>query len=99
MTLPTWLREVDDDVEVAIYVQPGARATETSGVHDGALKLRIHAPPVDGKANAAVIAFLALRLSVARSQFELISGVKNRRKRLLVSRISAKFAYEKLQST
>lgn len=99
MTLPTWICGVKDGVEITIYVQPGAKATETAGEHDGALKLRIHAPPVDGKANAAVIAFLALRLGVAKSQIELMSGDKNRRKRLRVSGISAGFAYEKFTST
>ncbi len=95
---PAWLTEVKDGVELTIYVQPGARATELAGEHDGALKLRIHAPPVDGKANAAVIAFLNLKFGIARSQIELVSGDKNRRKRLLVRGISAQFAREKLQA-
>lgn len=98
MTLPTWICEVKNGVEIAIYVQPGAKVTETAGEHDGVLKLRIHAPPVDGKANAAVIAFLALRLGVAKSQIELNSGHKNRRKRLRVSGVSAGFVCEKLKS-
>ena len=71
------MRDVKEGVEIAIYVQPGARATEVSGEHDGALKLRIHAPPVDGKANAAVVAFLALKLDVARARIALISGDKD----------------------
>ena len=96
MTLPAWLLEVRGGVEIEIYVQPGAKATEVAGEHDGALKLRIHAPPVDGKANAAVISYLALRLGVAKSQIELISGGKNRRKRLRVLDVSAELALKKL---
>ena len=95
----TWLCEVKGGVEIAIYVQPGAKATEVAGEHDGALKLRIHAPPVDGKANAAVIAFLALKLSVTKSQIELISGDKSRRKRLRVSGASAALVQGKLLAT
>lgn len=98
MTLPTWLHEVKGGVEIEIYVQPGAKVTELAGEHDGALKLRIHAPPVDGKANAAVLAFLALKLGVAKSQIELISGDKNRRKRLCVLTVSADLAHQKLRS-
>lgn len=94
--LPSWLRDVDQGVEIAIYVQPGARATEVSGEHDGALKLRIHAPPVDGKANAAVVAFFALRLDVARASISLISGDKSRRKQLRILGVSAEFVRTKL---
>jgi uncharacterized protein (TIGR00251 family) len=94
-----WLCEVKGGVEIAIYLQPGAKATEVAGAHDGALKLRVHAPPVDGKANAAVIAFLALKLDVAKSQIELICGNKNRRKRLRVLGVSAGFVQEKLLAT
>jgi uncharacterized protein len=93
-----WLAEVKGGVELVIYVQPGARATEIAGEHDGALKLRIHAPPVDGKANAAVISFLTLKLGIAKSHIELVSGDKNRRKRLRVSGISAQLAHQKLFS-
>ena len=93
-----WLCEVEGGIEIAIYVQPGAKATEVAGEHDGALKLRIHAPPTDGKANAAVIAFLALKLGVAKSQIELISGDKNRRKRLRVLGVLAAFVRGKFPS-
>ena len=98
-TARTWLCEADDGVDISIYVQPGAKVTELAGEHDGALKLRIHAPPVDGKANAAVIAYLALKLAVPKSQIALISGDKNRRKRLRVLGVSVTFALEKLGIT
>lgn len=102
MTLPAWLRERadgadgTDGVEISIYVQPGAKTTEVSGEHDGALKLRINAPPVDGKANAAVIAFLAARFGVSKSSIALISGDTNRRKRLRVSGLTAEIALKQL---
>ena len=96
--LPPWLREVEEGVEIAIYVQPGARTTEVSGEHDGALKLRIHAPPVDGKANAAVVAFLALKLDVARVRIALISGDRGRRKHLRILGVSAELLLQKLKT-
>lgn len=89
MAIPTWLRECADGVEVSIYVQPGAKKTELAGDHDGALKLRISAPPVDGKANAAVIAFLADRCGVSKGKVLLLSGDTARRKRLHVIGITA----------
>ncbi len=93
-----WLVEIKDGVEISIYVQPGAKATELAGEHDGALKLRIHAPPVDGKANAAMIAFLILKFGVAKSQIELVSGDKSRRKRLRISGVSARCVLERIGS-
>jgi len=96
MTLPAWLRDTADGVEISIYVQPGAKSTEVSGEHDGALKLRINAPPVDGKANAAVVAFLAERFAVSKSKVLLLSGDTNRRKRLRVSGVTAESAVKQL---
>ena len=55
--LPSWLSDVKAGVEIVIYMQPGARATEIAGDHGGALELPICALPVDGKATAAVVVF------------------------------------------
>ena len=96
MTLPAWLREVRGGVEIAIYVRRGANASEVAGEPSGKMKLRIHAPLVDGNAYAAVIANLVLRLGVAKSQIELISGDKNRRKRLGGLDVSAALALAKV---
>jgi uncharacterized protein (TIGR00251 family) len=65
-------------------VQPNARKSQADGEYDGALKLRLAAPPVDGKANAAVLAWVALAAGVAKSRVELLSGEKSRRKRVLI---------------
>ncbi|GLS04589.1 UPF0235 protein [Chitiniphilus shinanonensis] len=61
-------------------MQPGAKKTEVTGLYDGALKLRLAAPPVDGKANAALLDFLAQAFAVPRRQVELKSGASSRRK-------------------
>lgn len=83
-----WARADGDTVVLAIHVQPGASRSEAAGEHGEALKIRLAAPPVDGKANAALIAFVARCLDVPRSQVELIGGVASRQKRLRVKGVS-----------
>ncbi len=75
----------DGSVLLSLYVQPRAGKNELAGVHDGALKLRLTSPPVDGKANKAVIAFFAKILKVPKSSLVLVRGLKNRRKQLQVT--------------
>ena len=63
-----------------LRVQPRARTECLDGVRDGCLRLRLAAPPVDGAANAACIAFLAKLLGINRSQMRLQAGAKSREK-------------------
>lgn len=58
-------------------------------MHDGALKISLTAPPVDGKANAALIAFLAGRLGIAQSSIAITSGYTSRQKTLEIQNRSA----------
>lgn len=74
----------DNDLLLNVRVQPRASKDEISGVHGNALKVRITAPPVDGKANRHLIQYLAGVFGVAKSAVELVSGVSGRDKRLLV---------------
>lgn len=69
---------------MTIHVQPGAKKTEVAGAHGDALKIRLAAPPVDGKANAALIDYLAKRLGIPKSRITLKSGQTSRRKVLAV---------------
>ena len=64
-----------------VHVQPGARRTEIAGRHGDALKVRVAAPPVDGKANAAVAAVLAEHFGVPVRDVALVAGATARRKR------------------
>ena len=68
-----------------VHVQPGAKRTEVVGLHGGCLKLRLASPPVDGKANACLIEFLARRLRVKRSQVTITRGMGSRRKTVFVA--------------
>lgn len=65
-----------------VVVSPGARRTAADGLHDGALRVRLTAPPVDGKANAALLAWLAAELGLPRRAVQLLQGTSTRRKRL-----------------
>jgi uncharacterized protein (TIGR00251 family) len=79
-----WLRVGDGRVTLTLHIQPGTKKTEVAGLHGDALKIRLAAPPVDGKANAALIEFVADRLGVAKSTVILKSGQTSRRKVLEV---------------
>jgi uncharacterized protein (TIGR00251 family) len=67
-----------------LHVQPGARRTEFAGKHGERIKLRLAAPPVEGKANAALIEFLAGYFGVPRRNVTIVSGVKSRAKRVAI---------------
>jgi uncharacterized protein (TIGR00251 family) len=77
-----WLRRHGSAATLTLHVQPGARRTEVAGLHGDALKIRLAAPPVDGKANAALIEFVADRMGVPGSSVRLVSGRTSRRKTL-----------------
>jgi uncharacterized protein (TIGR00251 family) len=67
---------------VEIYVQPGAKRSETAGEFDGKPKIRIKAPPVDGAANKEVIRFVAKSLNISKSSVRLVKGELSRHKTL-----------------
>ncbi len=73
---------------LAVRIQPRASKDEIVVQSDGSLKIRLTAPPVDGAANEALIAFLAKVLRVSRSQIEILSGHTSREKRVRIAGIS-----------
>lgn len=80
-----WLRADGAGCVLTVHVQPGAKRTEIVGEHGDALKIRLAAPPVDGKANDALLAFLADTLQLARRDLCLRAGQTSRRKLVAVS--------------
>jgi len=84
-----WLHASGSGITLTLHIQPGAKKTEISGLHGDALKIRLHAPPVDGKANAALIDYLAEVLNLPRSAITLKSGQTSRRKVVAVEGIAA----------
>jgi len=72
------------ELVLELHVQPGAKRTEFAGLHGGRIKLRLAAPPVDGKANAALIEFLAAHYGVPRRNVTIEAGLASRQKRVLI---------------
>lgn len=80
-----WHESSRDGVAIHIHAQPGAKRTEVVGLHGDCLKVRLASPPVDGKANDCLIAFLARRLGVKKSQVSIARGMNSRRKTVQVA--------------
>jgi len=81
-----WFRvAADGRVTLTLHIQPGAKKTEIAGLHGDALKIRLAAPPVDGKANEALIGFIAETVGLPRAAVTLKSGQTSRRKVLEIS--------------
>ncbi len=72
-------------VYVNIHAQPGARKPQLRGMHGDAIKIAVREAAQDGKANAAIVNFMAELLSCARRDIEVASGHTSRRKRLFIS--------------
>ena len=70
---------------LTLHVQPGAKRTEVAGVHGDALKIRLAAPPVDGKANAALLRFLADAFGVPQRAVTLVRGETSRQKTVRIA--------------
>ncbi|HVW77999.1 MAG TPA: DUF167 domain-containing protein [Alloacidobacterium sp.] len=86
-------------VSFAVRVQPRARRTALAGVLDGAIKIALAAPPVDGKANEALIRFLAELLGVSRSAVEIVSGDTSRNKVVRISGVSIEQLQQRLEDS
>ena len=80
-----------------LHIQPGAKKTEIVGMYGAALKIRLAAPPVDGKANQALINFLANHLGVSKRSVTLIGGETSRAKRLRIAGIDAETVRSQLR--
>jgi uncharacterized protein (TIGR00251 family) len=83
------LNELDGAVVCSVRVQPRASRNAIEGEWQGALKVRLTAPPVDDKANAALCAFLAEQLNIPRSAVRILAGERSRNKRVEVRGVTA----------
>lgn len=83
------VRPISGGCTLSVRVHPGAKCNAIDGTHDGALKISISAEPTDGRANIALIAFLAERLGIPRRSIEFITGAASRTKTLRISGITA----------
>ncbi len=82
----SWLEEKDNDMILSIRVVPRAAKDGIQGIlGDEALKVRIQAPPVEGKANVYLVKFLSKLWKIPRSRIEILSGETGRNKRLRIT--------------
>jgi uncharacterized protein (TIGR00251 family) len=79
------IRRDGADLILRVQVQPRASRNEFAGLHGDRLKIRLTAPPVEGAANAALIAFLAEAFGVAKRQVTLLAGDTGRAKTLRIA--------------
>ena len=79
------LRDVAGGTALDVLVQPRASRAKLGPIHDGRLKVSVTAPPVDGEANAAVVATLAEAFGVRRAAVEIVRGERGRRKTIRIA--------------
>ncbi|HQR57018.1 MAG TPA: DUF167 family protein [Burkholderiaceae bacterium] len=83
--LPAWLRPRTGGVVLEVHAQPGARRTAIVGEHGGRLKIAVNAPPLDGRANQALLALLSKSLALPLRALTLESGETGRDKRFFAA--------------
>jgi hypothetical protein len=92
------LHPIPGGCTLCVRVHPGAKRNAVNGTHGDALKISLTTPPTDGRANAALITFLAQRLDVPRLSIQLIAGAAGRAKTLRIAGITAAEAKARLLS-
>ncbi len=75
-----WYRRSGDVITLTLHIQPGAKRTDVAGLHGDALKIRLAAPPIEGRANEALLKFIADFFGVPVRQVELKQGGQSRHK-------------------
>lgn len=91
------LREADDGILIPVRVVPRASRTGIDGEVEGALRVRLAAPPVEGAANRELLEFLAKRLRLPKRDLRLESGERSKRKSVRVRGLSRQDILERLQ--
>ncbi len=91
-----FIRSAKDGIVLALHVQPRASKNRFMGRHGEAVKLAVTAPPTDGKANKAVIAYLSSFFKIPKSAVTIKSGRQSRKKRIFLNGISLDEAKRKL---
>lgn len=79
-----WCCRDANGISLRLTINPGAKRTEVVGVYGQTLKVRVHAPPVDGKANEVLLRWLADQLDLPRQVLSLVSGETSRCKKIQI---------------
>ena len=85
----TFARDTPDGCTLSVRIHPGARKNAITGIHDSALKISLTTPPVEGRANEALIAFLADRLQIPKARIAFLTGQTSHSKSLRITGKSA----------
>lgn len=88
----------DGRVLLRVYVQPRASRNGFTGVHGDAMKLAITTPPVDGKANTAVISFIASFLGLKKKDLKIKYGLQSRKKGILITNCSVEEIRQRMET-
>jgi uncharacterized protein (TIGR00251 family) len=83
--MTAWWHGAGGTFTLTLHIQPGAKRSEIAGLHGEALKIRLAAPPVEGKANEALLRFIAERFAVPLRNVELLRGAQSRHKMVKVT--------------
>lgn len=91
----SYLRDKGEFVELVIKVIPNAKKTEIVGVENDALKVRLSALPIEGRANEELVAFFSKNFKIAKRDIEIISGELGRNKRVALPKSEKLMEYLK----
>lgn len=83
--MAAWYRQQGEVITLTLHVQPGAKHSNIAGLHGDALKIRLAAPPIEGRANEALLKYLAELFAVPLRQLELKQGAQSRHKVVAIS--------------
>ena len=93
-----WLEQRDEVLILNCRVTPNARKHSIEGLRQERLSIRLHAPAVEGKANQALVNYLAEILEISKSRLEILRGDKSREKAVAISGLSRAAVEQRLQS-
>ena len=82
-----------------LHIQPGAKRTEVVGMHGERIKIRLAAPAQDGRANAALIAFLSEELNIPKRNVSIEAGLSSRQKRVIVEGVKGELPWKMPKSS
>ena len=89
-------KKPEDSCTLKVRVQPKASRNQVDGFEDGTLRLRVTAPPTEGKANAGVIALMAKTLGVSQSRLEIVRGRGSRDKVVAIDTLSEQEVHQRI---
>ncbi len=91
------IKQLPGGVQISLHVLPNAPKSQIIGEHNGSLKIKIKAPPVDGKANEAIVEFFSRLLKVSKSSIEILKGDKSKAKKILIHGLTVEVVQSHLQ--